>query len=101
MIDGLFVSGDLLEWNIAVHNVGEADAGATRTALTQGATTTLLDTPPLAAGASATVKLTCPYGSLGDATAQADAQNAVDESNEDNNGASATGQGTGGRCRYP
>jgi hypothetical protein len=91
------------EWNVDVRNAGTADAPATQTSVTLAAGGEVpVATPALAAGATTTVKTECPYGSIADATARADATGAVDEADETNNErASDPGGGTGGRCRYP
>ncbi len=90
-------------WVVDVRNAGYGAAPASQTGLTRfGADEALIDTPALAPGESATVKTACPYGSIAEATARADAAGAVDESDEGNNdGASQPPQGVGGRCRYP
>ncbi len=89
-------------WNVVVRNEGAGTAPAAQTGLSRaGGPELLLATPALAPGESVTVQAECPYGSLGNATARADAEGVIAEENEDNNSLSYTGGGTGGRCRYP
>jgi hypothetical protein len=96
-----------LTWNIVIRNDGDADAPASKTGLTQpkGTDERRIDTPPIKAGDSVTVTSQCEYGSVGEARARADAGNKIDEKDEDNNNASATGglKGDDGvfRCRLP
>ena len=103
MIDTIYLtSATGWEWKVVVRNVGNAGAGASVTGVTRAGQEVLVGTPALAPGASVTVRTECPYGSLANATARADATNVLAESNEaDNNGASAPGGGTNGRCRHP
>jgi len=104
VIDRVFLtSANGWEWNVVVRNAESAAAGASLTGISRaGGPEVLLETPALAPGASVTVKTECYYGSLADATARADATDAVAESDETNNArASDPGGGTGGRCRYP
>lgn len=103
-IDNVFATGENgWEWNITLRNAGEASAAASQTGISRaGGAEVLVATPALAPGASVTVKTECPYGSLTNATARADATDVVAESNEVNNTRAAEpGGGTGGRCRYP
>jgi len=107
VIRKLFLDMSNLTWNIVIRNDGDADAPATKTGFTQpkGSDERRIDTPPIEAGDSVTVTAECPYGSIGEAKARADAGDKVDEKDEDNNGESAKGglQGDDGefRCRYP
>lgn len=90
-------------WNVQIRNAGDGAAPPTKTALSQPLQAqVLIDTPALAPGASVTVTIACPYGSLAEATAQADASNLAEEREEANNArASDLGIGVGGRCRWP
>ena len=89
-------------WNIVVSNAGVADAGVSQTRLvTASGLTVFLDTPALAAGDSVTLTTECPYGSIGQATATADATEVLQESDETNNVFTSELDGTVGRCRYP
>ncbi len=101
VVDRVYLTNDpRWEWNVDVRNAGAGAAPASRTGLTSPAFDDTLETPPLAAGQSVTLKRECPYGQLGQATARADVTGIVDESDETNNQASGSG-GTAGRCRYP
>ncbi len=74
-----------------VKNDGDGDAGASQTRISQdGGPSTLVNTPALAAGASTTVSVGCGDGA-DSATAVADANNVVAESNEGNNSKSGSG----------
>jgi hypothetical protein len=101
VVDRVYLTNDpRWEWNVDVRNAGAGPAPASRTGLTSPAFDETLETPPLAADQSVTLKRECPYGQLGQATARADVTGVVDESDETNNQASGSG-GTAGRCRYP
>ncbi len=103
VVDRLWLTSDTgWLWNATVRNAGAAAAPATKTAIAQqDLADVLVDTPALAAGASVTVTVSCPYGSLSTGTARADATALVDESDETNNSRASEPGGVGGRCRYP
>ena len=83
-----------------VANIGNADAPATVTRITQtGQASVDVATPPLAAGTGTTVKTQCVYGMTAEATATADINDDVLELDEGNNSNSGSG-GLGGLCRF-
>lgn len=103
VVDRVYLTSDTgWMWNVEVRNAGAGGAPATQTSIARAGQTPpdLIETPALAPGESVTVRRECPYGSIAEVTARADATEVVDESHESNNEATGSG-GTGGRCRYP
>ena len=103
VIERLYINSDA-GWRIYadVRNIGDADAVASMTVITQeGHAPVQVATRALAPGEMETVSIQCVYASPGTATAQADGTSVVTESDEANNEASVSGQGISGQCRYP
>ena len=103
VVERVYINSDA-GWRIYVdvRNIGDADAIASTTVITQeGQAAVQVATPSLAPGQMETVSIECLYARPGSAIAQADGTNVIAESNESNNGGSVSGAGISGYCRYP
>lgn len=103
VIERVYINSDE-GWRIYVdvRNIGDADAVASTTVITQeGQAPVQVATRALTPGEMETVSIDCAYAGLASATAQADGTGAVSESNEGNNQGSISGAGISGHCRYP
>ena len=91
------------EMHAVIRNAGAAEAPASRTAIAPNASfegETLVDTPALAPGQSATVSTVCPFLTV-DFSARADATSMVAEADETNNSRIHDPGTTELGCRYP
>jgi subtilase family serine protease len=107
VVNKVSLNSSTLFWNIEIRNRGNGDAAASKTELNQPpGSERRIDTPPIKAGDTVTVTAECPYGSIGEATVRADADDDVAESDENNNTSDPVHGGIQGgdgkyRCRYP